>query len=97
MIVDLLTKDPKVQAAQQAAAQKKNKPTATPPAKPNTMTNAPVSKTNTAKPGNPNAAPAATPPGKKPAATSTTSSVQQKTLTSKGFGQMVNQLGARPS
>ena len=30
-------------------------------AKPNTMANAPVSKTNTAKPGNPNAAPAAAP------------------------------------
>ena len=36
--------------------------------KPNTMANAPVSKTNTAKPGNPNAAPAADPAAAAPAA-----------------------------
>jgi hypothetical protein len=36
---------------------------------PNTMANAPVSKTNKAKPGNPNAAPAATEPAAAPAAT----------------------------
>jgi hypothetical protein len=46
------------------------------PAQPNTMANAPVSKTNTAKPGNPNAEPAAapaatTPPATAPAATTT--------------------------
>jgi hypothetical protein len=37
--------------------------------KPNTMANAPVSKTNVAKPGNPNAAPAADPAAAAPAAT----------------------------
>jgi hypothetical protein len=40
-------------------------------AQPNTMANAPVSKTNTAKPGNPNAAPAAEPAPVAPAATTT--------------------------
>jgi hypothetical protein len=40
-------------------------------AAPNTMANAPVSKTNTAKPGNPNAAPAAEPVPAAPSATTT--------------------------
>ena len=40
-------------------------------AAPNTMANAPVSKTNTAKPGNPNAAPAAEPAPAAPSATTT--------------------------
>jgi hypothetical protein len=40
-------------------------------AQPNTMANAPVSKTNIAKPGNPNAAPAAEPAPVAPAATTT--------------------------
>jgi len=38
------------------------------PAQPNTMANAPVSATNTAKPGNPNAQQATTPPEEQPAA-----------------------------
>jgi hypothetical protein len=51
------------------------------------MVNAPVSKTNKAKPGNPNAAaPAAKP------ATVKTGTVQQKQLTPTGFGQMVGGL-----
>jgi hypothetical protein len=55
-------------------------------AEPNTMANAPVSKTNTAKPGNPNAAPAAEPtaapaaePTTPPAADPATTPVKQRT------------------
>ena len=54
-------------------------------AEPNTMANAPVSKTNTAKPGNPNAAPAATQtapepaPAAEPTAAPVTTPVKQRT------------------
>jgi hypothetical protein len=48
-------------------------------AEPNTMANAPVSKTNTAKPGNPNAAPAATEPATPAATEPVTTPVKQRT------------------
>jgi hypothetical protein len=55
------------------------------------MANAPVSKVNKAKPGNPNAT---TPAAKSAAnpATTTTTTVKQKSLTPDAFGQMVGDL-----
>jgi hypothetical protein len=47
-------------------------------AEPNTMANAPVSKTNTAKPGNPNAAPAAPEPTAAPAVEPTAAPTKPK-------------------
>lgn len=85
-IVTMLQTDPKVKAAMAA------KPAAGKVAAPasNTMANAPVSKTNKVKPGNPNAAPAVS-STKKPAMTKT-GTVKQKQLTPAGFGQMVGGL-----
>ena len=82
----MLQADPKVKAAMAKPAAKKPaaKPAAAPPA--NTMANAPVSKTNKAKPV---AAPAAKP---KAEPTAKTGTVKQKQLTNKGFSQMVGGL-----
>ena len=74
-LIKMLQSDPKVAAAAKAPAA----PAAAPAGK---MANAPVSKTNTAKPGNPNAAPAAAPEA--PAADSQAGA--------NAFGQMANTL-----
>jgi hypothetical protein len=92
-IVAMLQADPKVKAAMAKPAAKKpaaKKPAAAPA---NTMANTPVSKTNKAKPGNPNAAAPAAPAAKpKAEPTAKMGTVKQKQLTNKGFSQMVGGL-----
>jgi hypothetical protein len=83
----MLQADPKVKA--ELAKPNDEQPQAEPEkdAQPaNTMANAPVSATNKAKAGNPNAAkPAAEP-------TAVDATVNQKQLTDKGFGQAISGL-----
>ena len=80
-IVTMLQADPKVKAVMQQPTK--------PKAKPNTMANAPVSKTNVAKP---TAQPVAAASSKKAPATSKMTTVKQKQLTPSGFGQMIQGL-----
>lgn len=74
------------------------------PAKPNTMANAPVSKTNTASPSNPNVAPAATPattaaPATEPAATpaATPATTAAPAGRKQGGGKVPGQLSQTPA
>jgi hypothetical protein len=85
-LIAALQADPKVKAAMAKPAAKK------PATLANTMANAPVDKTNKAKPGNPNAAAPVAAPAAKAEPTAKTGTVQQKQLTNKGFGQMVGGL-----